>query len=282
MSMMSEVGLTAERELRRNLRSAKGLAMGALFLLGGTGGSLLYAQLSRYAMDKMSQGRTIPEETLREAKLEALKQAYPEATASYLADCPSVLLLLFRGTLLAIPLLTLLAGFDSVSGETQHRTMRYFAARAGRPSIVLGKTLGIWATVSGMLLILHLAVWVIALMHKDGTIGQLASWGPRLWFLSLACAACYAGITTLFSALFRTPAVALFVGVAALAGMGVLGLILSFLDNVEQLTYILPGKYDGLLMSHEPAKVLGAVGALLAWAAVTTGAASELVRRRDL
>jgi ABC-type transport system involved in multi-copper enzyme maturation permease subunit len=282
MSMLSEVGLTAARELRRNLKSAKGLAMGTLFLLGGTGGSLLYAQVARYALDRMSQGQTIPDSALRELKLEALKQTYPEATASYLVDCPSVLLLLFKGTLLAIPLLTLLAGFDSVSGETQHRTLRYFAARAGRPSLVLGKTLGIWATVSGMLLLLHLAVWMIALIHKDGTVAQLAAWGPKLWLLSLACAACYAGITTLFSALFRTPAVALFVGVAALAGMGVLGLIFGFLDEAEKLSYLLPGKYDGLLISHEPVKVLGAVGALAAWAALTTGVASELVRRRDL
>lgn len=280
--MLSEVGLTAARELRRNLKSAKGLAMGALFLLGGTGGSLLYAQLARYALEKMSQGQTVPESTLRELKLEALKQTYPEATANYLVDCPSVLLLLFKGTLLAIPLLTLLAGFDSISGETQHRTLRFYATRAERTSLVLGKALGIWATVGGMLLLLHLAVWTIALIHQDGTGMQLASWGPRLWLLSLACTACYAGLTTLFSALFRTPAVALFVGVAALAGMGVLGLILGFVDHADKLSYLLPGKYDGLLISHDPMKVLGAVGALGTWAALTSGTASELIRRRDL
>lgn len=282
MSMMSEVGLTATRELRRNLKSAKGIAMGSLFLLGGTGGSLLYARLSRYALEQVSEGRTIPEEALRNAKLEALKRAYSEGAANYLVDCPAVLLLLFKGTLLAIPLLTLLAGFDSISGETQHRTMRYFAARAARPSIVFGKTLGLWVTVGGMTLLLHMASWLVSLAHKDGTAGQIASWGPRLWLLSLACTACYAGLTTLFSSLFRTPVVALFVGVAALAGMGVLGLILSVIESAEQLSYILPGKYDSLLISHEPAKVLGAIGALLAWAAVTAMTASELVRRRDL
>ncbi|MCU0655974.1 MAG: ABC transporter permease [Polyangiaceae bacterium] len=282
MSTMLEIGLTASRELRRNLKSAKGLAMGALFLLGGTGGSLLYARFTRYALERLGQGKVIPPEALRDAKLSALKEVYQEATAQYLVDCPTVLLFLFRGTLLAIPLLTLLAGFDSISGETQHRTLRYFAARAERSSIVLGKTLGLWVTISGLVLLLHLAVWVLSLINDDGTAAQIASWGPRLWALSLACAACYAGITALFSALFRTPAVALFVGVAALAAMGVLGLILNFMEGAGQLAYLLPSKYDSLLLSHEPTRVLGAIGALLAWTTVTSLTASELVRRRDL
>lgn len=286
---MSEVGLTASRELRRNLRSAKGMAMGSLFLLGGTGLSLLYARLSRYALEQaqlkiqqMGGDSTIPEESLYKAKLEALKQMYPEDTANYLVNCPAVLLLLFKGTLMAVPLLTLLAGFDGISGETQHRTMRYFAARATRSSIVFGKALGLWITVGGMTLLLHLASWGVSLSQHDGTLTQIAVWGPRLWLLSLACTACYAGLTTLFSSLFRTPAVALFVGVAAMAAMGVLGLILSIIDGAEQLSYILPGKYDSLLISHEPTKILGAVMALLAWAVVTTLTASELVSRRDL
>jgi len=289
MAIASEIGLTAARELRRNLRSTKGIAMAVLFLLGGTGGSLAYLRFTRYASEKIMQelgggipGAQLPPDMMDKIKLKILQEAYPEATASYLVDCPTMLLFLFQGTLLAIPLLSLLSGFDMVAGETQHRTLRYLVGRAARPSIVMGKALGLWALVGVMMLQLHAVVWVAALINHDGTAAQIASWGPKLWLLSAANAACYTGITTLMSSLFRTPAVALFAGVATLAGTGLLGLVLRFINGAETLTYLFPGKYDGMLISHSPTQVLGAIGALLAWGAVTLGVASEIVTRRDV
>lgn len=287
MAITSEVGLTAARELRKNMRSAKGAAMAVMFLLGGVGSSLIYLKLSSYALDAIKEqvGEGVTSEQmatmLREAKLQGLKKLYSEETAAYLVECPSVLLSLFRGTLLAIPLLTLLAGFDLVAGETQHRTMRYFVNRASRPAVVAGKALGLWLMVSAMLALLHVVVWGIAVGKGEGTVQQMLSWGGRWLLLSTACAACYAGITTLISSLFRTPPVALFVGVAALMTLGVVGLI-SSVSGAEIFQYLLPGRYDSLMMSHNATMVLSAVGGLLAWAALTTWTAAEVVRRRDV
>lgn len=286
MSVVAEIGLTASRELRRNLRSPKGIAMTALFLLGGTGGSLLYKQISNYAFEQalkqLPKGVELSADMIRQAKLEALKQAYPEATANFLVDCPTMLLLLFKVTLWAIPMLTLLTGFDAVAGETQHRTMRYMAARAERSSLVLGKALGLWAMLALMMLLLHVNVWGIALVYGDGTVAQIAAWGPRWWALSVANAACYAGITTLVSSAFRTPAVAMFAGLAATAGLGLAGVVAGFLDDENRVSYLLPGKYDGLLMSHSAASYMGGVGGLALWAGLALGLATEIVRRRDL
>lgn len=281
-SAASDIGLTAARELRKNLRSAKGIAMLALFLLGGVGGSLIYLQASKFVIEKATRGAEVSAEAMRMGKLDLLKNIYPEATANYLVDCPMVLLFLFRGTLVAVPFLTLLAGFDLVAGEAQHRTMRYLVGRSTRPSIIAGKALGLWVMVSAMVLALHVVVWLIALGQGEGTAAQIASWGPRWWLLSLACTACFAGITTFLSACFRTPAVVLFVGVAALIGMALAWLILSNFASTEQISYVLPWAYGGLLVSHDPLRAFGAVGALLAWAGVTVGLASEIVRRKDI
>lgn len=281
MSIGSEVGLTIGRELRRNLRSPKGLAMLALFLLGGAGGSLGYLQFTQFAVNKLTDGREIPPDMMRELKLKLLMEGYPEAMARYLVDCPSVLLFLFRASLWAIPMLTLLSGFDMIAGETQHRTMRYMVGRATRPAIVVGKVLGLWAMVSLMALALNVVVWVIALVHKDGTASEVASWGLRWWALSLPAIGCYAGMTGLVSALFRTPTLALFVGIAGGMSMLVLRAVLGVIKQTQQAAYLFPGSYDGMLISNNPSELFGALGVLLAWAAATTFAACELVRRRD-
>src|SRR5208337_2799545 len=108
--------------------------------------------------------------------------------------------------------LVLLVGFDQLAGEIQHRTIRYTAGRAHRPSIVVGKALGIWGVVSIMVLVLHLTVWVIILVRGTSPAAQVFSWGARFWLFSSMCAAAYVGYASVVSSLFRTPIVALFAG----------------------------------------------------------------------
>jgi Cu-processing system permease protein len=135
--------------------------------------------------------------------------------------------------------------------------------------------------VAVMTLVLNLAVWVVALIQKDGTVLQMLSWGGRLWVFSVVFAGAYVGLTTLLSALFRTPAVALFTGVAVLFAMGILNLVFSFFDSTRPLTQLFPGTYEKWLLSPEPGKIGGGVGVLLAWAATCLLGATEVVRRRD-
>ncbi|MEZ4295947.1 MAG: hypothetical protein R3B70_13310 [Polyangiaceae bacterium] len=59
------------------------------------------------------------------------------------------------------PFFVLLIGFDQIAGDIQHRAIRYIAGRSRRESIVVGKALGVWAVISVMLLVLHIAVWVV-------------------------------------------------------------------------------------------------------------------------
>jgi ABC-type transport system involved in multi-copper enzyme maturation permease subunit len=277
---MSALTLTVAREVRKNLQSAKGIAMVSLFLLGGLTPALLRAIVNQktegFGLDKMG------DEGLRTLKIKLLTERFhDEAIAKYLADCPTTLLGLFEGTLFFLPPIILLVGFDAICGETQHRTLRYLINRAPRPTLVAGKMLGIWAVVAAMTLVLNVAVWVVALIQKDGSVAQMLSWGGRLWLLSVIFAGAYVGLTTMLSALFRTPAVSLFVGVAVLFAMGVLNLAFGFFESTQQLTYLFPSTYEKWLLSPEPGRVGGGIGVLLAWAATCLLGATDLVRRRD-
>lgn len=286
MGFASEVGLTAGRELRRALASARGVALLVLFLLGGTGGSLLYIKASQYnVLAAVTDARFTPEqaaEIMAKAKLEALKQVYPEATAVALAACPSVLLFLFKGTMLVLPLLALMLGFDVVAGDVQHRTIRYLVGRASRPALVVGKALGLWTLLALITLMMHATIWLAAMFNHEGTFAQVYGWGLRWWALSLGGAACATGLTTLVSSAFRTPPLALVSGVALQFGLWMLGLIVGFLTEGDAVTSWLPGKVDGLLVSHDPVIVASAVVRLLAWSAAFVGGAVALVKWRDV
>src|SRR5215218_1104940 len=117
MSSAREAGLTALREIRRNLRSTKGIAMFVLFFLGGAVPSVLQVLFLRFV--DTSTGQELPPDVQRrmfeEGFTELLKRTYDPATAEHLAACPPVLFGLFRGTLLFLPLLILLIGFDQIA-----------------------------------------------------------------------------------------------------------------------------------------------------------------------
>jgi len=289
-----EVGITAERELYRNIRSSKGIAMFALFLLGGLVFSVLVSTIIQFLLAKLATraGLTeIPAELQRQLFEQYLIETYPgEAIPRYLGESPAVLYFLYQGTLVFLPLLVLLVGFDQIAGEVQHRTIRYSAGRATRASIVLGKALGVWGVIAVMILVLHLTVWVLVLVRGAGTAGQILAWGPRFWLLSVLCAAAYVGFGSIVSAFFRTPIVALFVGagagaalwlsykVAWLAGTSTF----SFARAGQIAEWAFPNNYEQLLVSPSVGTVLGGAALFIGWGALCVAASVTIVSRRDI
>jgi hypothetical protein len=280
MSPVREAGLTALREIRRNLASTKGIAMFVLFFLGGLAVSLVELLFTK--LIDQETGQEVPAEVSRRALEAVLSRAYGAETGHYLSACPRALFTLFQGTLIFAPLLILLMGFDQIAGEIQHRSIRYIGGRSRRESIVAGKALGGWAVISAMVLLLHTTVWVVALVHGRVPAADILSWGSRLWFFSVVWFATYAGLITLVSSFFRTPIVALFVGSAVFFGVWLTGFILRFIPSAKTALLAFPGGYEALLLSPEPSQVLGGMGASLAWGAIMVIAAAMLVKRRDL
>lgn len=280
MSAQAEVLITAERELRKNLRSAKGIAMFVLFVIGGLVPRLLDLLAQKYAKDL---GVTIPtDEVIHQAKLEAFTKQYGEAAGKYLADCPTMLYALFQGTLLFLPLVILMVGFDTIAGETQHRTLRYMTPRANRTSIAIGKALGVWGVAGLMLLVLHATTWLLVIIEGKTAAGPMLSWGLRLWAFAAVYGAAYVGLTSLMSSIFKTPVVALFVGFGSVVVMGILRIGLGWSEKTQALTWAFPASYDKWLLSPDPTYVAGAVAVLLAWGATGVIFATEILRRRDI
>ncbi len=287
MLNIQEVGLTASREIRRNLRSAKGIAMFVLFFLGGLMFSVLVSTVIRLNLQRAAQKANmteIPEELRSKVFAEYLSLAYDgnAGVAEHLAKAPAVLYFLFKGTLIFLPFLVLLVGFDQVAGEVQHRTIRYIAGRASRGSIVLGKALGVWAIISVMVLVLHLTVWIFMLVQGGQNAGMLLSWGARFWLFSSLAAASYVGYTAIMSALFRTPIVALMIGAGTGLALGLMHLILDNIESAKAVAWAFPNHYDILIVSPQIGSIVGGAGAYLAWGAACTAAAVAVVQRRDI
>ena len=121
MLSMREVGLVAQREILRNIRSTKGIAMFALFLLGGIIPSLVDVVTRREAVGLGVD--QFPDEAKRQFLLKVLETRYGSVEiAKYLADAPIILHGLFAGTLTFLPLFILPIGFEQLAGEIQHRT----------------------------------------------------------------------------------------------------------------------------------------------------------------
>jgi ABC-type transport system involved in multi-copper enzyme maturation permease subunit len=271
-----EVGLVAQREILRNLRSTKGIAMFALFFLGGLVPAVVRLMLRKMAGD-------VPEEVVKATFEGYLSKRYVgEAIVKYLSGAPPIVFFLFEGTLMFLPLLVLAVGFDQIAGEIQHRTVRYSAGRATRPSLVAGKALGIWGVVAVMISVLHLTVWIISLAQGGQSVGALLGWGARFLLYSVVCAAAYVGFASLMSSIFKTPTVSLFVGAGVGFAIWLLNGILGYFESTEKVTWIFPNRYEKLLFEPDPLHVLAGVGLFLLWGGLCVTGASAIVSRRDI
>ncbi|MFO0660821.1 MAG: ABC transporter permease [Polyangiaceae bacterium] len=287
MSALTEVQLTAAREFRRNLRSAKGIAMIVLFVIGGTILPLLRVLLMRAAKN-LTGATELNVEQRKELWKAWLEKLHEADVAKHLMDCPPVLYFLFWTTTAFVPFFILMMGFDQIAGDVQHRTLRYMTGRAHRGALVAGKALGVWGVISVMILLLHIVVWGLALAQGTDPLKDIMTWGPRIWLFSSVYAAAYVGLISLVSSFFRTPVVGLFLGMGVLITMVVLNLIVSVFKEstsykwIYQARWVFPSSYYDLLLSPDVVFLLAGLAALLGWGALCVTAASEVVRRRDI
>lgn len=271
-----EVGLVAQREILRNIRSTKGIAMFALFFLGGLVPAVVRVMIRKAAGD-------VPDEVVKAGFQSYLAKNYGnEAIVKHLADVPPIIYFLFEGTLMFLPLLVLAVGFDQIAGEIQHRTLRYSAGRATRASIVAGKALGIWGVIAVMITVLHLTVWIVTLVQGGQSPSAVLGWGGRMLVFSVVSAGAYVGFASLMSSLFKTPIVALFVGAGVGFAIWLVHGILGFFESTQRLTWIFPNRYEKLLTEPDPLMVLAGLGLFLLWGGLCVTGASAIVARRDI
>lgn len=290
MSPAVEVRLIALRELRRNVRSLKGVALGVITLLGA-----LVSALVCVSIEGGERARAAAEnEVYAELRRQAAEKATGDATlAAYIASAPSSLLLFLKITVWLAPLLVALVGFDGIAGELQNRTIRFWAVRSRRSSYFAGKLLGLWALIALVMLAIHVLADGVALTRGYVTIGQLATWGLRFWLVGVIIAGAWAAIATLVSASFRAPVIALMTTFAVFFALWLCGTIgfasrtMKALENgvtgpPPWYEYLYPNAYDAMLLSPSAGKAVTAVVILLGFVVAAMVAGAALLQRRDV
>jgi ABC-type transport system involved in multi-copper enzyme maturation permease subunit len=285
MQIVSEITLTFLRELRRTLRSGKGIAGLLLFLIGGAGVAIiLFSALDRaHYFEAQSGSRT----AIRRQALEAMYEgvADKDAIVSYLASAPEPLLVFYPLTTFFLAILTMVWGFDAIAGDVQYRTIRYVTLRATRPSLVVGRWLALW--VSGVVVSLLVSVILWAGLSSKGVFAgaDVFHYGMRAWLAAVTLSLWYSALTMLASSLFRTP-------VLALLTAGGAATLLFFLRHLSGATWapawlraahdVFPGAWDDRLLSPSIAHWGAGTGVCLLWTAVAISAASVVLSKRDV
>jgi ABC-type transport system involved in multi-copper enzyme maturation permease subunit len=291
LSPAVEIRLVAFRELRRSVRSVKGIIIGILTLLGAFVTSLVCTWME-------SNNRDIAKVASNEAYIEFKKSAIEKATgdpafAAYAASIPTSLLVFLKVTVWLGPLLIALLGFDVMSNELQHRSVRFWTVRTRRWSYFTGKMLGLWGIVALITLVLNLIAGTVGVVRGYVTVGQLFTWGIRFWLVAVLIAGTWAAIATFISSCFKTPILSLLTTFVAFFVMWMVSLIGFFVrakDAIETgvakdmswYEYLYPNAYDTMLLAPETTRVLTALGVLIGFVLLAAAAGSFLFQRRDV
>jgi ABC-type transport system involved in multi-copper enzyme maturation permease subunit len=276
VSPFSEIALVTSRELRKSFRSAKGGVLVAMSLAGGGAVSMLFGWLDRVQREHLP-----PEIDPKQAQETFFDNWYGPGMGKALADCPYSLWMMLIATLWLGPLLVALLDFDAVSGEIQHRSVRFWTVRTRRSSYMLGKYFGAWLSVLAVTLAMNVVVWGVTIAVVGQPAARVIPWGVRFFLVTVPISAAWCGVATLVGSQFRTPMLSLLVIFATFFGLWLLRVVAGF-ARAEWVAYAYPNIYDAMLLSPEPGSLArGLLGTGLL-AVGTTAAATLLFQRRDV
>ena len=303
MSPASEIALVAGRELKKSIRSIKGIILGILTLLGSVLAVLICIALESSVRTDIGAQNTDAFRQMYEDGM--VKSGTDPGVAHYVATMPISMVAFLKVLVWIGPLLVAVLGFDSVSGDLQHRTVRFWTVRSRRWSYLLGKFFGLWAIVSIVTLTLVVLSSIAVLVRGYITIGDFFTWGLRCWFISAMIAGVWTAVATFVSSRFKTPLFALLSTCGAFFCMwmaGVIGTVVRWytaismaqkgphgsdtaravVSNIHWYEYLNPNGYDDLLLSPKPLHVAAGLGACAVYVIVFVGLASALFAKKDV
>jgi ABC-type transport system involved in multi-copper enzyme maturation permease subunit len=286
-----EIWLLVGREMRRSVRSAKGIVLGVVTLLGAVVTSVLLTTLEGAGR----QATGLSRQEFSELQRQTIEQQTGNAAlAAQAASMPISLRAFLTVTIWLAPLLIALLGFDAVSGELQHRSVRFWTVRTRRTSYFAGKLLGLWGLVALVTLVIQAIAGTVALAKGYVTAGELFSWGVRFWLVAVVIAGAWAAIAVVISSVFRTPVVALLTTFATFFVLWVCGMAGEWsrtrstfeqhaLDtNMRWYEYLYPNAYQSLLLGENGHDVWRGVAILLGFVVCAAVGGAALFERRDL
>jgi ABC-2 type transport system permease protein len=288
LNPFAELWTVTRAELRRTVRSARALLLllvfGTFTILAG----LVIAGLTRGIEQQMDPSAAV------QARLGiiGLLVGGNEDALRALSGLPVLIPLVFRLTLVFLPLYVALLGFDQLSSELGSRSVRYLVVRSRRASILLGKFAAqalVLAVLVGLVVGgLFVAAGLQAEVADPGTFAVMAL---RFWAAGLSLALAYLALTTLASAITSTPAGSLFTNLGFLLGFWALDLVGSRGEVAHRMTgeaswseplkWLSPGAYASGLLGPSSATLTSMV-AYLCFSAIFLAAAWAVFRVRDV
>jgi ABC-2 type transport system permease protein len=298
-----EVWLIVAREIRKNMRSVKGLVMLGLSVLGAIATVMRQPRFE----EALKKAEGMGADAFRDAKVQILAGMYrDDKVGERLADAPLRLVFFIFIAVWLTPLLVAVIGFDGISSDLQHRSVRYWTIRTRRVSYYVGKYLGLWAAVAAMTFVMHVIVWAVMIARVDAPASETLSWGIRFYLVSLPITGAWCAVSTLIGSFFKTPMVGLLLTCAAFFVMFFVGFVLAnayagleaakvaqqaadaarpFGEESRGLTllrFLYPNSLDTWLLSQEPQRVLAGVGVALVYAMGSCVGGSFAFARRDV
>ena len=282
MTLVQEAVLVAGREVRRNLKSVKGIVLLVLCVMGGVIAALIMVGIQKFDLASAAASQVSDQQVKMLQEMALSRQYGDEAIGKYLVQAPMVLLAATVTGVWLAPLLVALVGFDSISTDLQYRGIRYISIRVNRAAYYVGKLVGLWIVVCLMMLFSHAFIWAVAVGRGSATFSEVLAWGPRFWLVTVAIAAAWCGVAQLIASQFKAPIIALLVTCVAFFGAWIVDAIGVLWSPLHALVYVYPNTYDGWLLSPHIDRV--ALGALvcLAFMAITSAAGVYAFMKRDL
>jgi ABC-type transport system involved in multi-copper enzyme maturation permease subunit len=276
LNPLSEIQLVTGRELRKSLRSAKGVILAAMTVVGGTGVATLLGWVDRQRREFVRPGVDF-----HAVQQEAFEKLYGPDIGKLLADAPYSLWLMLAITLWLAPLLIALMSFDAVSSDLQNRTVRYWVVRTRRASYVTGKFLGSWAVLLAVLFGMNVIVWFATAAVVHLSLGSVVTWGLRFFAICVPITAAWCGIATLVGSQTRSPILALLATCLVFFVLWVVRVIAAY-RNIDWLGYVYPNAYDVLFLSPRPTDTAWGLLGTGVIAIASVAAAAIAFERRDI
>lgn len=273
------------------LRSARTIVLLGLYCLFSTLVLLIVGSVARAFQSSVNR------QIGGQADPEAIQRAFAEsrrgvlgilvsgdaAILEALKQIPLVIVIVFKVTLLFLPVYVALIGFDQMSAELSQRSIRYLTLRARRSSIMFGKFAAQAALLVGLVLLVDLGIFLYARVTNDDFAAALAAKTLlRFWLAAIVFSVAYVSLTSLCSALFRAPALSLVVNFAALFGFWLLDAIGQPDTALAALRYLSPSQYSANLLHPRLGEFAISSGAYAGFGAAFLCLAYLVMRTRDL
>ncbi len=273
MNPMQEVGHLVGRELRRSVRSAKGLVLFILCAMGAAGTAMLISASEKALKDGHLDASG--------AQKQFLEGVYDAAVAGRLANVPGIVIWMLIGTVALAPGFVALLGFDAVSAELQFRSVRYWTVRMRRGSYFVGKVVSVFVLAGAATLIAQVLGWGIAIGRGVAPFGDTVGWGLVLWVTILPILLAWCALSVFLSSLVRTPILALLFNFGANFLLWMCWLV-GKLATQPWIRWVYPNHVDAYLLSPSSENVALGLVANLVFAAVFTIAGTFIFQQRDL